>query len=101
MTKNKIPTGHLDINNSTIYVCDVVRFSNEIFVVKYDKFFHPVNPNFDNGKHVRSTSKPIENLELLKNIQNFLYKIVNLAKELFSFYLAKLFPTKYPLAHAK
>ena len=52
MTKNKIPTDHLDINNSTIYVCDVVRFSNEIFVVKYDKFFYPVNPNFNNGEYV-------------------------------------------------
>ena len=71
MIKNKIPTKHLDINDCTIYVCDVVRFSNEIFVVKYDKFFHPINPSFNNGKHVRSTSKPIEKLGTIEEYPEY------------------------------
>ena len=71
MIKNKIPTKHLDINDCTIYVCDVVRFSNEIFVVKYDKFFYPVNPNFNNGEYVRSTSKPIEKLGTIEEYPEY------------------------------
>ncbi len=71
MTKNKIPTKHLDINNCTIYVCDVVKFDNEIFVVKFDGLFYPINPNFNNGEPAWSTSKPIEKLGTIEEYPEY------------------------------
>lgn len=71
MGKNKIPTKHIDTKNCTIYVCDVVKIENEIYIVKCDGNLHPFNPKNNDGKPIWSTSKSIEKIGTIEEYPEY------------------------------